>query len=114
MEIIDGTCTSGIGAPGSLAAFVARKGSGALDDVRRAARGDRDSIDRLMAKYGSEPVQPEPPSETVYAQTLVDSDVFANIQYGGSDLSKGIFLHRGVDLVGFSFPYNGGRLIGLR
>lgn len=110
LEIIDGTRTSGIGVPGSLAAFITRKGSGALDDVRRAALGDRAATDRLMARYGSAPVRPAPPPDNVYAQMVVDSDVFANIRYGGTDLSKGILLHRGVDLVAFSFPYNGGRL----
>lgn len=107
MEIIDGSGTSGIGAPGSLAVFVARKGSGVLDDVRAAARGNRDSVDRLMAKYGSEPARSAPLSDTVYAQMLVDSDVFASIRYGGTELSKGILLNRGVDLVAFSFPYKG-------
>src|SRR6201985_3949572 len=90
LEIVDGTRTSGIGVPGSLAVFLTRKGSGALDDVRRAALGDRAATDRLMARYGSAPVQATTPPRNVYAQMGVGSQVFENLRYGGSGLRQDV------------------------
>ncbi len=110
LEVIDGSAAK-IGSPGSLSVFIARKGSGVLDEVRAAAAGDTYAAERLVERYtAGGPLNPPPIPDEALAAAMASADVFADFSYGGDVLNRGIFLPPGVDMVAAMFAYNGGRL----
>ncbi len=113
LDVIDRSPLSDIGASGAITVFIARKGSGALDDVRVAVTEgsgySQKVLDRLRGPTeapfaGFEISLPE------FVQMVVRAPVFADVRYGGEVLNRGLFLPEGLDLAISVFPYNGGRL----
>lgn len=110
LEVIDGSASK-IGSPGSLSVFIARKGSGLLDEVRAASTGDAGAADRLVERYTTGgPLNPPPITHEAIAAAMADADVFADFSYGGKVLNRGLFLPSGVDMVATMFAYNGARI----
>jgi hypothetical protein len=97
-------------APGTAIVYVARKGSGALDEVRAvlqtAGAGAGAFFQKMQAQYEKSAGIPD--GEIV--DRMRRAPVFADICYGGRPLNKGVFLPDDLDLVFSVFPYNGGRL----
>lgn len=106
LEIIKGSNSSKIGSSGALTAFIARKGSGALEDVRAAVMGNSDAAKRVQERIKV----PQTTAVDGFVEMVIRAPVFADVRYGGDVLCRGMFLPEGADFAASIFPYNGGRL----
>jgi hypothetical protein len=102
---------AGLTFPGTVTVFVAPKRSGALDAVRSAATQGGEHVKALRERLKKQCFRrKEAMSPEEFAKRLVREPVFADIRYGGTALTSGVFVPKGLDLVFMIFPYNGGRL----
>ena len=115
LEVINNTPKSAtavhhVGAPGTITVFVARKGSGALDDVRATIAEGDDRVDRLMERLKKGSDRTRANSDREFVEMMLRAPVFADIRFGGDILNRGLFLPPQTDLIFTTFAYNGGRL----
>jgi hypothetical protein len=96
--------------PGSIAVFVARKGSRILEDLASAATSgdgsDQAIVKRLYAQFGRR-------KRTTIARAtaiLVKEPVFADVRHGGATVASNLFQPKGLDCAIVLLPYNGGKL----
>jgi len=101
---------SNLSFPGTATVFVARKGTKGLDQVRAAVEAGEEGVKTLRAAMEKQFNRVTNLTPEEYAAQIPKEPVFAGLRYGGSVLTSGIFLPKGLDLHYIVFPYNGGRL----
>lgn len=95
---------------GSLAIFVAGRGSGVLARVARALRSrDHRAIDALVRRHAAGIVKHAFRGRTRF-QAYRDVPAFGELRYATKSLSYGFFLDRDRDVAVEILPYNGGEL----
>ena len=100
---------SGIAETPTVSLFLARRGSGKLEQVKRAVTdqvGARQLQEQFLSEYGNR--REKPMVDAV--RELVDSPVYAEFRYADLGLAEHLFLPKDLDLMTFVFPYDGGRL----
>jgi hypothetical protein len=113
LKVVDGTPAKGkdptIGVEGLILAFVARRGSGVLDLVKKAATDLASATDLIgMVRRQSKKFKPVSLKQGI--GLMLKEDVFAELRYGGETLVQTLFVPKGADFIFEEFPYNGGAL----
>jgi hypothetical protein len=96
-------------AGGIIIAFVGKRGSKALDLVRKSAK-DAAAAAKLveMLQAQSKKIKPSTPKKAI--GMMLKEDVFAELRYGGETLVQTLCVPEGAELDIEVFPYNGGSL----
>ncbi len=100
--------TDYFGVPGTITVFVGRS-AGSIDRVRQAVQEGGKSVLAIVNEiHAGGPAAP-PTLEQAF-NTIAAAPVFATLFYGGTALVENLHIPEGRDLIGFTLPYNGGRL----
>ncbi len=113
IEVIDKTSAAQktfFGIPGTLTVFVARKGSGAINDLRGALEKGGEDLVKLYRKMVEQVAPLERATLEEAVQQTVHEPVFADLRYGGATLAQGLSVPQEIDMTALFLPYNGGRL----
>jgi hypothetical protein len=97
--------------PGAIGIFIAKKGSGVLDQVREAATKGGAVADKFAAKLTSQLKKRKTMSVGDAVDLIAKQSVFADVRYGGATVCNGLFVPKGLDCAVVLLPYNGGRLL---
>jgi hypothetical protein len=96
--------------PGTVTAFISRKGAAVLAQIRAAVKASEPQrhvlAERLYAAYGGR--TPVTVDETV--RQVTSADVIAEIRYGGATLVRPFIVPDELDVAVLVLPYTGGRL----
>ena len=103
------TATLRLAAPGTVTIYLAKKGSGLLDEVREAAT-DSQRLEKLQTHMQRQLKRTKSSSLKDLPGLMIRQPVLADIRYGGATLNHGVFLPKGCDIFPIPFAYIGGRL----
>lgn len=109
LDVIDLPPQNGSPALGMMIAIVAKKDTKVLSHLKTLLGKGAAGAEEAHKILSKKPIQPVTNNQEL-VEMLIREPVYADIDYGGQALHKGLFVPSGMDAVSTVFPYNGGRL----
>ena len=96
------------GAPGTITVILGRTPA-SVGRVREAVGAGGQPVTEVVNEIQQVGQEAQLTLEEAFNK-IATAPVFATLVYGGTELVENLFIPEGRDLVGFTLPYNGGRL----